>query len=95
MSSLSLQGALWGIVLLSSELDVERNQVSETYFLDLSFRRLISSLFHCLHAQMWLRIGAGSVACTLYGYSLYYLAIQLDPTKANFDLWAQNDDWGR
>ena len=44
---------------------------------------------------MWLRIGAGSVACTLYGYSLYYLAIQLDPTKANFDLWAQNDDWGR
>lgn len=65
-----IQGALWGIVLLSSELDVERN-------------------------QMWLRIGAGSVACTLYGYSLYYLAIQLDPTKANFDLWAQNDDWGR
>eukprot|EP01032_Pedospumella_encystans_P021264 gene21264-24131_t len=66
----AIQGILWGIVLLSSELDHERN-------------------------QLWLRIAAGSVACALIGYSLYYIAVPLHPTKENFDYFDQNDDWGR
>ncbi len=44
---------------------------------------------------MWLRIVAGTVACTLIGYCLYYIAVPLHPSRQNFDYWDQNDDWRR
>lgn len=42
---------------------------------------------------MWLRIVAGTVACTLIGYSLYHIAVVLKPSKENFEYWAEHDDW--
>ena len=43
--------------------------------------------------QMWLRVVAGSIACALMGYTFYFMAVQLHPSKQNFPYWAEHDDW--
>jgi hypothetical protein len=79
-------------VLLSSELDHERNQVH--FFL---MRRFVTHADVCvtndIFFQMWLRIVAGSLASALFGYTLYFMVVQLSPSRENFSYWDQHDDW--
>jgi hypothetical protein len=42
---------------------------------------------------MWLRIGAGTTACVLFAYTLYFMVVQLRPSRHNFSYWDQHDDW--
>lgn len=44
--------------------------------------------------QRLLRLGAAVIFVVLFTYSMYYLCVKLDPSRANLSYWAQNDDWG-
>jgi hypothetical protein len=43
---------------------------------------------------MALRAIAAFVALFTFAISLWYLATQLNPSRANLSYWAENDDWG-
>jgi hypothetical protein len=79
----TIQGILSGVLVLTRELD---NVYTKVKFYHFQFDQV---------SQWGLRILSLSLFGISFGWALYSMFNTMDPSKDNFEIYDENDDWGQ